>query len=187
MQTALFVCRFRGNLSIEEAAALPETLFTVFHNVLERGSLKQNEVFLVHGGASGVGTIAIQVAKSVGATVYTTAGSDDKCAICRTLGADAAINWRRTDYTSYIKDMKTGVDVILDMAGGHRIAQDIRLMNPDGRRISIAFLEGSRVEVDFMPVMLKRLILSGSTLRSQPEGKKREWQSLFVPKCGLGF
>lgn len=156
-----------GTLKAEEAAALPEALFTVFHNVLERGQLRPGEVFLVHGGASGIGTTAIQVARSIGAMVYATAGSEDKCATCLRLGADLAINWRNEDYTAVIKKAGRGVDVILDMAGGERIQKDIRLMNPDGRHINIAFLEGSRVELDLMPVMLKRLTLSGSTLRSQ--------------------
>lgn len=169
------------HLSFEEAGALPETLFTVFHNVLERGRLKAKDIFLVHGGASGIGTIAIQMAKSIGATVYATAGSDDKCALCQKIGADIAINWRNTDYAAHIKDLKTGVDVILDMAGGARIQKDLRLMNLDGRRISIAFLEGARVELDLMPVMLKRLTLGGSTLRSQsPEEKARMAQEIHT-------
>lgn len=163
-----------GNLDLDMAAALPEALFTVFHNVLERGNLKKGETFLVHGGASGIGTTAIQVARSVGAIVYTTAGSPEKCDVCLQLGASLAVNWRDKDYAAVIKGTGTGVDVVLDMVGGDHIQKDIRLMNPDGRHINIAFLEGSKVELDLMPVMLKRLVLSGSTLRSQSRGAKSQ-------------
>lgn len=168
-----------GNLSMNMAAALPEALFTVFHNVLERGNLKKGETFLVHGGASGIGTTAIQVARSAGATVYATAGSPEKCTVCLQLGASLAINWRDQDYAAVIKGTGTGVDVVLDMVGGDRIQKDIRLMNPDGRHINIAFMGGSKIELDLMPVMLKRLVLSGSTLRSQSrESKSRMAQGI---------
>jgi NADPH2:quinone reductase len=155
------------NFSAIEAAALPETFFTVWHNVFERGALKSGESFLVHGGSSGIGTTAIQLAKAFGAYVATTAGSDEKCATCRTLGADLAINYRTADFFDEIKAKAPGggVDVILDMVGGPYTARNLRCLKPDGRLVNIAFLGGSKTEVDMMPVMLKRLTLTGSTLR----------------------
>ena len=154
-------------LSLEQAAAIPETFFTVWHNVFERGALKAGESFLVHGGTSGIGTTAIQLAKTFGAFVVTTAGSDDKAAACRALGADLAINYRTTDFVEAIKGGVPGggVDVILDMVGASYAARNIRCLKPDGRLVSIAFLEGSKAELDLLPIMLKRLTLTGSTLR----------------------
>jgi len=150
-----------------EAAALPETFFTVWHNVFERGALKPGEVFLVHGGTSGIGTTAIQLAKAFGAFVIATAGSDEKCEACRKLGADIAINYRTADFTEEVKAKAPGkgADVILDMVGGSYVARNIRCLKADGRLINIAFLEGSKVEADLMMIMLKRLTLTGSTLR----------------------
>ncbi|TAK98117.1 MAG: NAD(P)H-quinone oxidoreductase [Rhodospirillaceae bacterium] len=149
------------------AAGLPETFFTVWHNVFERGALKAGESFLVHGGTSGIGTVAIQLARAFGATVITTAGSEEKCDACRKLGANVAINYRTTDFAAEIRNTLPGkgVDVILDMVGGDYIARNIACLKPDGRLVSIAFLQGSKVTVDLMPVMLKRLHLTGSTLR----------------------
>jgi putative PIG3 family NAD(P)H quinone oxidoreductase len=157
-----------------KAAALPETVFTVWHNVFERAALRPGERFLVHGGSSGIGTTAIQLAKAFGATVYTTAGSDEKCAACRALGADLAINYRTADYVEAIKAATEGkgVNVILDMVGGDYLPRNISILAPDGRHVSIAFLAGSKVEINFMPVMLKRLTLTGSTLRAQPVAAK---------------
>jgi NADPH:quinone reductase len=154
-------------LGAVEAAALPETFFTVWHNVFERGALKKDEVFLVHGGTSGIGTTAIQLAKAFGAFVVATAGSEEKCAACIALGADLAINYRTSDFA---EDMRAkapgkGADVILDMVGGGYTARNLRALKADGRLVNIAFLEGSKVEIDLMPVMLKRLTLTGSTLR----------------------
>lgn len=154
-------------LSMIEAAALPETLFTVWHNVFERAALQPGENILIHGGSSGIGTTAIQLAKAFGATVFTTAGSDEKCAACVALGADHAINYRTHDYVEVIRQHAKGVNVVLDMVGGEYLARDTRAMAPDGRHVSIAFLQGSKVEFDFMPIMLKRLTFTGSTLRSQ--------------------
>jgi len=156
------------------AAAVPETFFTVWHNVFERGRLTEGERFLVHGGSSGIGTTAIQLARAFGATVVTTAGSDEKCAACRDLGAALAVNYRTDDYVAAIKAHTggAGVDVILDMVGGDYLARDIGLMAPEGRRVSIAFLSGAKGEVNMMPVMLKRLTLTGSTLRPQPVAAK---------------
>lgn len=153
--------------SLIEAAALPETFFTVWTNVFERGALKAGETFLVHGGTSGIGTTAIQLAHIFGARVFATAGSADKCAACLQLGAEAAINYREQDFVAEVKKRTggRGVDVILDMVGGDYIARNIQSAAQDGRIVSIAFLNGSVAEINFMPVMLKRLTLTGSTLR----------------------
>ena len=154
--------------TVVQAAALPETFFTVWHNVFERGALKSGEVFLVHGGTSGIGTTAIQLAKAFGAFVIATAGSDEKCDACRKLGADLAINYRTADFAEVVRAQAPGkgADVILDMVGASYIPRNIRSLKADGRLVNIAFLEGAKAaEVDFMPVMLKRLILTGSTLR----------------------
>ena len=155
------------NFTAVMAAALPETFFTVWHNVFERGALKSGEVFLVHGGTSGIGTTAIQLAKAFGAYVAATAGSDEKCEACRRLGADLAVNYRTTDFTEELRAHAPGkgANVILDMVGGSYIARNLRCLKTDGRLVNIAFLEGSRADVDLIPVMLKRLTLTGSTLR----------------------
>jgi NADPH2:quinone reductase len=156
-------------LSFEEAAAIPETFFTVWHNVFERGGLKDGETFLVHGGTSGIGVTAIQIAKAFGARVITTAGSDEKCEASRALGADIAINYRTQDFVQIVKDQtKGGVNVILDMVGGDYIAKNIRCLADDGRLVNIGYQNGSTATVDFMRVMLKRLTLTGSTLRIRP-------------------
>ncbi len=154
-------------LGLTEAAALPETFFTVWSNVFDRAGLKQGESFLVHGGTSGIGTTAIQLAKAFGARVFATAGSDEKCAACLSLGADRAINYNDDDFVQAVKDETggKGADVILDMVGGDYVARNIGALAADGRMVSIAFLKGAKVEVNLMPVMLKRLTLTGSTLR----------------------
>ena len=156
------------------AAALPETLFTVWHNVVERGQLKSGERFLVHGGAGGIGTTAIQLAKALGAIVFATAGGTIKTQACRTLGADHAIDYTSCDFVEVIKTETggKGVDVILDMVGGEYMARNIRSLAADGRLVSIAFLKGSTAELNLMPVMLKRLTLTGSTLRPQSNDAK---------------
>ncbi|MBY0430434.1 MAG: NAD(P)H-quinone oxidoreductase, partial [Rhodospirillales bacterium] len=153
-----------------KAAALPETFFTVWHNVFERGALKAGERFLVHGGAGGIGTTAIQLAKAFGATVFATAGSAARCEACRSLGADLAIDHTAGDFAEEVLAAtgKRGVDVILDMVGGDYIPRNVKCLAPDGRLVSIAFLKGSKAEINFMPVMLRRLTLTGSTLRPQP-------------------
>ncbi len=163
-----------AGLSMQEAAAIPETFFTVWTNVFERGALKAGEVFLVHGGSSGIGTTAIMMARVWGARVFATAGSDDKCRACEKLGAEAAINYRSGDFVEVVKAATDGhgADVILDMVGGDYIARNIRLAARDGRIVNIAFLNGSKAEVDFLPVMLKRLTLTGSTLRIRPVADK---------------
>ena len=154
-------------ISFIEAAAIPETFFTVWHNVFDRGHLKNDEKFLVHGGTSGIGVTAIQLAKAFGAKVFTTAGSDEKCAAARALGADVAINYRTEDFAQVIKSETggKGVDVILDMVGGDYIEKNIRSLGDDGRLVNIAYQKGSTATVDFIRVMLKRLTLTGSTLR----------------------
>jgi putative PIG3 family NAD(P)H quinone oxidoreductase len=161
-------------ISIEEAAGIPETFFTVWTNVFERGALKSGEVFLVHGGSSGIGTTAIMMARVRGARVFATAGSDPKCRACEGLGAEAAVNYRTTDFVQAVQEATGGhgADVILDMVGGDYIARNIKLAASDGRIVNIAFLNGSRAEVDFLPVMLKRLTLTGSTLRIRPVAEK---------------
>lgn len=154
-------------LSLVEAASLPETFFTVWSNVFERGRLQAGERFLVHGGTSGIGVTAIQLAAAMGATVFATAGSAEKCQACLALGASHALNYRDTDFVDAVNTLTegAGIDVILDMVGGDYIARNIRAAAVDGRIVNIAFLNGAKAEVNFMPVMLKRLTLTGSTLR----------------------
>ncbi len=154
-------------LSFVEAAAIPESTFTVWHNVFERGALKSGERFLVHGGTSGIGVVAIQLAKAFGAHVTATAGSAEKCAACRKLGADNVIDYTREDFASIVKADTggRGVDVILDMVGGDYIERNIKSLGDDGRLINIAYQKGSTATIDFMRVMLKRLTITGSTLR----------------------
>lgn len=154
-------------LALDQAAAIPETFFTVWHNVFERGALKPGEWFLVHGGTGGIGVTAIQMAKAFGAGVITTARSDDKCAAAVALGADRAVNYTTSDFTDAVKEATggKGVNVILDMVGGDYIERNIRCAAEDGRIVNIAFQSGSKVTIDMMRVMLKRLTLTGSTLR----------------------
>jgi putative PIG3 family NAD(P)H quinone oxidoreductase len=160
-------------LDLAEAAALPETFFTVWSNVFDRGGLRAGESFLVHGGSSGIGTTAIQLARAFGARVFATAGSADKCRACQDLGAERAINYREEDFVEVVKTATDGgVDVILDMVGGDYIPRDIKALAPDGRLVFIAFLGGSTAEVNFLPMMIKRLTLTGSTLRIRPIGFK---------------
>ncbi len=157
-----------------EAAAVPETFFTVWTNVFERGALKPGETLLVHGGSSGIGTTAIQLAKAFGSRVFTTAGSAEKCRACEELGADRAIDYKTEDFAAVIQKETggRGVDVVLDMVGGDYIARDIGIMAPDGRHVSIAFLQGPKVSINMFPVMTKRLTLTGSTLRARPVEEK---------------
>ena len=159
-------------LTCQDGAALPETCFTVWHNVFERAGLQSGEVFLVHGGTSGIGTTAIQMARAFGARVFATAGSTEKCQVCVDLGAEQAFNYHEEDFVAGVKDVAGGANVILDMIGGDYIQKNIRACAFQGRIVSIAFLRGSKTEVDFNPVMLKQLVLTGSTLRSQPLANK---------------
>ena len=157
-----------------EAAALPETFFTVWHNVFERGALKKGETLLVHGGSSGIGTTAIQLASAFGAYVITTAGSEDKCAACQKLGADRAINYQREDFVAVVKEATEGrgADVILDMVGGDYVARNYHAAAVDGRIVQIATQAGAIASADFSRLMVKRLTHTGSTLRPRtPEFK----------------
>lgn len=173
-----------AGLSMVEAAALPETFFTVWTNVFDLAGLKAGERFLVHGGTSGIGTTAIQLAKAFGATVFTTAGSAEKCEVCRQLGADVAIDYKTEDFVAVVKE-KTGgkgVNVILDMVGGSYIARNYEAAAPQARLVQIAFMEGSKVQIDFMRLMLKRLSHMGSTLRSRPKAEKAAIAASLVEK-----
>ncbi|WP_444889718.1 NAD(P)H-quinone oxidoreductase [Microbulbifer sp. DLAB2-AA] len=156
-----------GAFSMVEAATLPETFFTVWANVFDRARLQSGEIFLVHGGSSGIGTTAIQLAHQLGARVFATAGSAEKCVACVQLGAEQAINYREEDFVQAVKEATSGhgADVILDMVGGSYIDRNIQVAANDGRIVNIAYLQGARVEVNMLPVMLKRLSLTGSTLR----------------------
>jgi len=158
-----------GKLSFIEAASLPETFFTVWSNVFDRGQLKAGESLLVHGGSSGIGVSAIQMAKASGATVYVTAGSDQKCRFCETLGVARAINYKTESFVDVIKEVTggKGVDVILDMVGGDYVQNNIRSLANDGRLVMINMMMGKDVQVDLSPVMTKRLTITGSTLRSR--------------------
>lgn len=164
------------SLSWEEAGSICETFFTVWSNVFDRGGLQAGERFLVHGGTSGIGTTAIQMAKAFGATVYTTAGSDEKCAFCEKLGADLAVNYKTADFVGAIKTAteKRGVDVILDMVGGDYAERNWKVGAPDGRIVQIATLNGPSEKVNFAILMVKRLTHTGSTLRPRSVAFKAE-------------
>ena len=158
-----------GNLSMIEAATIPETFFTVWHNTFERGGLKRGETLLIHGGSSGIGTAAIQLAKAFGARVITTAGSPEKCDACRKLGADVAVNYKTEDFVSATKTATgdKGAEVIVDMVGGDYIARNYEAAAVEGRIVQIAFQGSPKATVDFRRIMLKRLHHTGSTLRSR--------------------
>ena len=171
-------------LSAAEAAALPETAFTVWSNIFERGQLKAGETLLLHGGSSGIGTTAIQLAKAFGARVVVTAGSDEKCDACLKLGADLAVNYRTQDFVAEVKSFTAGkgANVILDMIGGPYIQKNYEAAAQDGRIVQIAFQQGAKAEVDFMRLMLKRLTHTGSTLRSRPVAEKAALAAAIVEK-----
>lgn len=156
------------------AAALPETFFTVWTNVFERGRLKAGESLLVHGGSSGIGTTAIQLGRAFGAKVFSTAGGAEKCDACRRLGADVAIDYRTEDFVAVINAATEGrgVDVILDMVGGDYIARNLKILAVEGRLVQIAFLKGSTAEINLLPLMIKRQTLTGSTLRPRSVAEK---------------
>ncbi len=158
------------SLSMIEAAGVPETYFTVWHNVFQRAKLTAGESFLVHGGTSGIGTTAIQLAKHFGARVFATAGSDDKCRAAESLGAEACINYRTQDFVEALREKTDGkgVDVILDMVGGEYTPRNLQLAAEDGRIVQIAFLKGPKTQIDLTPLMRKRLTFTGSTLRNRP-------------------
>lgn len=157
-----------AGLTLREAACLPETCFTVWSNVVTRGGLSAGERLLVHGGSSGIGTTAIQIARALGARVFVTAGSDDKCAACVALGAERAINYRTEDFVA-VMTAEGGADLILDMVGGDYIARNLRALADDGRLVQIAFLQAPKAEVNFSTIMVRRLTVTGSTLRPQSD------------------
>jgi len=165
-----------SRLSLIEAAAIPETFFTVWYNVFMRCRLAAGETFLVHGGSSGIGTTAIQLAKASGCEVLTTAGSDEKCGFCEELGADTAINYRTQDWQAVVADVTggRGVDVLLDMVAGPYMQKNLESMARDGRYSIIAFLQGPRAELNMRVVLAKRLLITGSTLRPQTMREKAE-------------
>lgn len=155
-------------LGLKEAACLPETFYTVWSNVFMRGGLQAGERFLVHGGSSGIGTTAIQLAHAFGARVFTTAGSAEKCDACRVLGAERAMNYREEDFVAVMKE-EGGADLILDMVGGSYLPRNVKALANDGRLVQIAFLQGPKVELNFAQLMMRRLTITGSTLRPQSD------------------
>ena len=161
-----------NGLDLRAAAALPETTFTVWSNIVMRGGLRAGERFLVHGGSSGIGTTAIQIARALGAQVWTTAGSNEKCAACESLGA-VAINYRDADFVETLRKAG-GANLILDMVGGDYIPRNIRSLADDGRLVMIAFLAGSKAELNFAHIMARRLTVTGSTLRPQSDLAKAQ-------------
>lgn len=178
-----------AGMSLKEAACLPETCFTVWSNVVMRGRLKAGERFLVHGGGSGIGTTAIQIARNLGARVFTTAGTDEKVSACKGLGADAAFNYKTEDWAAALR-AEGGADLILDMVGGAYLPKNIRSLADDGRLVQIAFLQGPKVEVNFSEMMVRRLTLTGSTLRPQSDAAKatiaREVEANVWPMIAAG-
>ena len=161
-------------VALVDAAGLPETFFTVWSNVFDRGRLAAGESFLVHGGSSGIGTTAIQLARAFGARVFATAGSPEKCAVCRDLGAERAIDYRQEDFVAILKEATQGrgVDVILDMVGGPYVEKNLRSLALEGRLVQIAFLQGSKVTLDLAHLMMRRQTITGSTLRPRPVAEK---------------
>lgn len=173
---AAFCLPIPEGLKLVEAASLPENFFTVWHNLFDRARLKCGEKVLIHGGSSGIGLAAIQLAKQIDATVLATVGTDEKAAYCRALGADHVINYRTQDFVAEVARItgKRGVNVVLDMVGGDYIEKNLRCLALDGRLVMIAFLRGGRAEVDWRPIMMKRLTVTGSTLRASPAERKAE-------------
>jgi len=157
-------------VALVDAAGLPETFFTVWTNVFDRGRLAAGQSFLVHGGSSGIGTTAIQLARAFGARVFATAGSPEKCAVCRDLGAERAIDYRQEDFVAILKEATQGrgIDVILDMVGGPYVEKNLRSLAIEGRLVQIAFLQGSKVTLDLVHLMVRRQTITGSTLRPRP-------------------
>ena len=168
-------------MSLKQAAALPETFFTVWSNVFQRGELKPNQRFLVHGGSSGIGTTAIQLANVFGSEVYATAGTDTKCLVCEELGAKKAINYNKEDFLDIIKNIG-GVHLILDIVGGDYISKNLNALVDDGRLVQIAFSGGAKVELNFAQIMTRRLTFTGSTLRPQSNLSKTQIASELSEK-----
>lgn len=171
-------------LNFIQAAALPETFFTVWSNLFDCAQLKPSETVLIHGGTSGIGTTAIQMAKALGSTVYTTAGSDKKCQHCESIGADLAINYKKSDFVSQIKHMthQQGVDVILDIIGGDYFQKNINCLNIEGRLIILAVQNGAKTHVNLLPIFLKRLLVTGSTLRAREVEFKQKIAKQLIKK-----
>jgi NADPH:quinone reductase len=179
-------------MTLIEAAGLPETYFTVWTNVFQRGQLRAGEVFLLHGGTSGIGSTAIQLAKHFDAFVVATAGSDEKCKGCLALGADLAINYRTQDFVDVMKEKNLAAHLVLDMVGGDYVARNLKVLAVEGRLVQIAFQLGSKLDIDLLPVMLKRLTITGSTLRPRTVAQKSDiareleakvWPLLATGKC----
>ena len=177
-------------LDLAEAASLPETFFTIWSNIFMTAGLSAGEVFLVHGGAGGLGTTAIQLGKSFGATVVATESPADRCTFCESLGADRVIDYTQEDFVEVVREKFGGADVILDIVGGPYIARNIKAAKPDARIVQLAFALGAEVQINLMPVMLKRLHYTGSTLRSRPDAYKarvaRELEEKVWPLFGAG-
>jgi NADPH:quinone reductase len=163
-----------AGLDLIQAAAIPETFFTVWTNVFERGRLVAGETILIHGGSSGIGTTAIQLARAYGARVIATAGSDEKCSACQSLGAEVAINYRSTDFVTTVRDTTggRGVDLVLDMVGGEYLQRNIDCLARDGRLVQIGFLGGAKSQINMGPVLQRRLWITGSTLRARSIAEK---------------
>ncbi len=161
-------------LTLIEASGIPETFFTVWSNVFMGAGLKEGQTFLVHGGAGGIGSTAIQLAKAFGAKVFATDTPSERCEACKKMGADRVIDYQKEDFVEVVRNEAKGANVILDIVGGDYVERNIRAAAPDGRIIQLAFNKGSKVEIDLMPIMLKRLIYTGSTLRSRPDAFKTE-------------
>jgi putative PIG3 family NAD(P)H quinone oxidoreductase len=158
-----------ADFTFEEAAALPEALLTIWHNIFQRGRLQSGNTVLIHGGASGMGTMGVMMAAATGAKVYTTAGSEEKCARLEALGAERAINYKNDDFEQVLKELglQNAIDVILDMIGGDYIQKNLNLAAPEGRIVNIAYMKGFQAEVNFAPLLMKRITMTGSTLRAQ--------------------
>jgi NADPH:quinone reductase len=168
--------------TLQEAAGLPEVFFTAFLNLFLEARLQEGENVLIHGGASGVGTAAIQLAKETGCEIFTTVGSEDKAAFCKTLGAQHVINYKTQDFAEVIRDTAKGVDVILDMVGANYFERNIDVLNTNGRLVFIATLGGTKTELDIRKLMAKRIMLKGSTLRARPLAEKIALKKAFIEK-----
>lgn len=165
-----------------EAAALPEALFTIWHNIFQRGRMQPGDNVLIHGGASGMGTMGIMMARALGARVYTTAGSSEKCSRLEALGAECAINYKEDDFEVVLQDLgvANGINVILDMVGGDYVQKNINIAAPEGRIINIAYMNGFKAEINFAPLLMKRLTLTGSTLRAQTFAQKAKMREEII-------
>jgi NADPH:quinone reductase len=160
------------NLSTIQAASLPETFFTIWSNIFMTAQLKKDEVFLIHGGAGGLGSTSIQLARAFGAKTVVTISGEEQRSFCKKLGVDLIIDYKEEDYVSVVREKFRGADVILDIIGGSNVQKNIKCCKPDGRIVQLAFAQGSKIDIDLMPIMLKRLVFTGSTLRSRSDTSK---------------